>query len=231
MYCVKCGVELADSEKKCPLCGTRVYHPDWEQKKSKGPYPPYRKGEEQFNRKGILFLLTVLFVLPLILCLLIDLRMNGYMCWSGYVVGGLGLAYLSFVLPLWFKHPRAMAVLSFFFGGTALYVGYICWNVGGKWFWTMVLPVILYIAAAVLALVALIRYLRRGYLFIACGGVYALGGFTVMLEFLIRYTFGVRRLFLWSMYPLVVCLIVGTALLVIGLCRPLRESLQKKFFL
>ena len=28
MYCVKCGVELADSEKKCPLCGTPVFHPD-----------------------------------------------------------------------------------------------------------------------------------------------------------------------------------------------------------
>ena len=24
MYCVNCGVELADSETVCPLCGTRV---------------------------------------------------------------------------------------------------------------------------------------------------------------------------------------------------------------
>ena len=28
MYCVKCGVELADSQRVCPLCGTRVFHPD-----------------------------------------------------------------------------------------------------------------------------------------------------------------------------------------------------------
>ena len=28
MFCVKCGVALADSEKVCPLCGTRVFHPD-----------------------------------------------------------------------------------------------------------------------------------------------------------------------------------------------------------
>mgnify|MGYP001071229356 CR=1 FL=1 len=27
MYCVNCGVELADSETVCPLCGTRVFHP------------------------------------------------------------------------------------------------------------------------------------------------------------------------------------------------------------
>ena len=25
MYCVKCGVELADSQRVCPLCGTRVF--------------------------------------------------------------------------------------------------------------------------------------------------------------------------------------------------------------
>lgn len=30
MYCVKCGVELDDAEERCPLCGTRVYHPDIE---------------------------------------------------------------------------------------------------------------------------------------------------------------------------------------------------------
>ena len=28
MYCVRCGVKLADTEEKCPLCGTTVYHPD-----------------------------------------------------------------------------------------------------------------------------------------------------------------------------------------------------------
>ena len=34
MYCVKCGVRLADTEKVCPLCATRVYHPDLEQPKT-----------------------------------------------------------------------------------------------------------------------------------------------------------------------------------------------------
>ena len=28
MYCINCGVKLADSEKRCPLCGTVPYHPD-----------------------------------------------------------------------------------------------------------------------------------------------------------------------------------------------------------
>ena len=28
MYCIQCGVKLADTEKQCPLCGTVVFHPD-----------------------------------------------------------------------------------------------------------------------------------------------------------------------------------------------------------
>ena len=42
MYCVKCGVELADGEKQCPLCGTRVYHPDIQTNEA---FPPYPRGE------------------------------------------------------------------------------------------------------------------------------------------------------------------------------------------
>ena len=28
MYCIQCGVKLADSQSACPLCGTVVFHPD-----------------------------------------------------------------------------------------------------------------------------------------------------------------------------------------------------------
>ena len=28
MYCIKCGVRLADTERSCPLCGTVCFHPD-----------------------------------------------------------------------------------------------------------------------------------------------------------------------------------------------------------
>ena len=43
MYCVKCGVELADSEKKCPLCGTPVFHPDIPRNLSEPPFPPDKR--------------------------------------------------------------------------------------------------------------------------------------------------------------------------------------------
>ena len=37
-YCVHCGVELADCEPKCPLCGTEVLDPKAPNRKGHIPY-------------------------------------------------------------------------------------------------------------------------------------------------------------------------------------------------
>ena len=64
MYCVKCGVELADSEKVCPLCGTRVFHPDLPRAQGEPPYPPQEQARpEEVSHTGALFVLTVLLAL------------------------------------------------------------------------------------------------------------------------------------------------------------------------
>ena len=53
MYCIKCGVELKDSEKRCPLCGTPVFHPDIKQPKGEKPYPEfYSPGYRLFCTAG-----------------------------------------------------------------------------------------------------------------------------------------------------------------------------------
>ena len=107
MYCIKCGVELADSEKVCPLCGTRVFHPDLPCGQGETPYPPdHRPRAEEVSRVGVLFVLTVLFLLPAVVSVLCDWRLSGGIVWSGYVVGGLLLLYVTVVLPLWFKRPN-----------------------------------------------------------------------------------------------------------------------------
>ena len=53
----------------------------------------------------------------------------------------------------------------------------------------------------------------------------------LLVEFLINLTFRLHRTFFWSFYPLAAGLLLGGMLIVIGCCRPLRESLHKKFFL
>ena len=81
------------------------------------------------------------------------------------------------------------------------------------------------------AAVTLLKYLRKGYLFIFGGTIILSGAYTVLVEFLLNLNFHVHDEFIWSFYPFSVSFILGVMLIVIGICRPLRESLHKKFFL
>ena len=232
MYCIKCGVELSDSEKKCPLCGTPVFNPAVDMPEGDPPYPRNRPVQtEEVNPSGLLFLVTMLFVLPTVICLLCDWRINGTLLWSGYVVGALLLVYVSAVLPCWFKKPNAVVFVPSGFGALALYLLFINFATGGHWFLSFALPVTAMAAALVTAVLALLKYVRGGYLFIFGGALIVSGGMSVLMEYFINITFHVHEAIFWSFYPLAAGLLLGATLLVIGICRPLRESLHKKFFL
>lgn len=231
MYCMQCGVKLADSEHTCPLCGLRAYHPDLPEQKGERLYPATRQKEEKVNPSGALFLLTVLFLIPALITLLIDLRVNQHVDWSGYVIGSLIVLYTSLVLPAWFRRPNPVIFLPCSLASIALLCLYICINTGGKWFLSFAFPLIGSITLVLTAVVALIRYLRKGYLYIFGGAILLSGALTVPLEFLINLTFRIPHFSFWSLYPIIGCLLIGMALIVIAISRPLRESLHKKFFL
>lgn len=232
MYCMYCGVKLADSEKKCPLCGTRVCHPDLPLPNGDKPYPNTRQKEEKVNPAGFLLVITVLlFVIPALITLLIDLQINARLDWSGYVIGSLLVLYTSAVLPAWFKRPNPVIFVPCACASIALLVFYINLNTGGNWFWSFALPLIGGITLILSAVITLMRYVRKGYLYIFGGAILLTGVLTVILELLINYTFHVARFFFWSLYPLIGCFLVGMLLIVIAICKPLRESLHKKLFL
>ena len=232
MYCIKCGVELADSEKVCPLCGTRVFHPDLPQAQGEPPYPPQEQARpEEVSHTGALFVLTVLLALPAVLSILCDWRVNGQIVWSGYSVGGAALLYVMVVLPLWFRRPNPVIFVPVDFAAIILYLLYIDLATGGHWFLTFAFPVAGSIGALITTMVALLRYVRRGYLYIFGGALIAAGGLAMLLEFLLNLTFGVHQTFFWSFYPLAAGVLLGVMLIIIAVCPPLRRSLHRKFFL
>ena len=232
MYCIKCGVELADSEKVCPLCGTRVFHPDLPRNQAEPPYPPEERiRPEEVNRSGVLFVLTVLTVLPAVISILCDWHINDRIVWSGYAAGAIALLYVLIVLPLWFHRPNPVIFVPADFAAIALYLLYINLASGGHWFLSFALPVTGAIALLVCAVVTLLRYLRRAWLYIFGGALIFSGGLAVLIEFLINTTFQVHQTFFWSLYPLAAGVLLGVMVLIIAVCRPLRRSLHRKFFL
>ena len=232
MYCVKCGVELADSEVRCPLCGTTVFHPELEREPGEAPFPPPSAAPEvEVSRSGMLFIITVLSVLPAIICLLCDWRINGRLIWSGYAAGGILLCYLLLIFPRWFRHPNPVIFVPVDFAAVIVYLLYVNFAVGGHWFLSFAFPVTGALGLLVTALVAMLKYIHRGHLLMIGGAIILGGGLMVLVEFLLTITFHLQRMFFWSIYPLTAGILLGAMLIIIGCCRPLRESLHKKFFL
>ena len=231
MYCVKCGVQLADTEKSCPLCQTRVYHPELSQPDATALYPNTNAPKKQIKRWSIMLIMTILYLMPISICLTADLAVNGHMDWSGYVIGGMLIAYAAFLLPNWFTHPNPVIFTPIAFGVITAFLLYVCYATGGNWFLSFALPVTGSIALIITTVVTLCRYIVKGRLYIFGGAIVAFGLLAVLVEFLLTITFTMPPLFTWSLYPLATLTLLGAAILATAVFRPLREALEKKFFL
>ncbi len=231
MYCVKCGVKLADSEKTCPLCGTVVFHPDIIREEGERLYPQGRNPNPQVSPWGALIVVSTAFLLPILITLICDLQINHGITWSGYVTGALLVGYVICVLPTWFPKPNPVIFVPCGFGAVGLYVLYIDLMTQGGWFLSFAFPVIGYMTLLVTAVVALLRYVKGGELYIIGGGIIALGALMPLMEFLIKLTFRRGEFLMWSFYPLIVLVLLGGMLIFLAICRPARETMERKFFI
>ena len=232
MYCIKCGVELADSEKNCPLCQTPVFHPQFPQQSGDSLYPADQNAPRKLRPWGLLIVVTaVLFLLPSIVTVLIDLQIRGTITWSGFVVGALQMLYVMAILPAWVHRPNPVIFVPCSFVSIGLYLLYISLVTDGRWFLTFALPVLAGFGMILTTVVTLCRYIQKGRLYIFGGAAITLGLFMPVLELLLNYTFHRPRFIAWSLYPLSALVMLGAVLLVVALCKPVRESFSKRFFL
>lgn len=231
MFCIKCGAELSDGQTACPLCATKVYHPDLPFRE-KSTYPRGDFPSEEINRKGILFVITILALIPLVLPAIFEYSFWHTVSWSGYVVGSVLLSYICLILPLWFRRPNPVIFTPCGFAAATAFLWYVNWQTDGDWFLTFAFPVAASLGLIITALVTLTRYLRRGRLYIWGGWLMVMGIWVTLLEFFLRLTFDVDHIHIaWSLYPLIVLALLGMMLIVIAIVKPLKESLRRIFFI
>lgn len=231
MYCVKCGIELSDGQLACPVCKTKVCHPDFSETKEIPLYPRKEFQSEEINIKGLLFIISIICVVPILVSFILDWNLSGKIVWSGFVLGGILLAYISGILPLWFKNPNPVIFVPCAFGALAVFLLYINYETGGSWYMTLALPVTLIAGAITIAVVTLVRYIRRGRLYIAGGALIVTGGSMMLLEYFVNTTFDLPAKFIWSLYPLATLCLFGIMVIVIEIVKPFKESLRKIFFI
>lgn len=229
MFCIKCGVKLADTGKKCPLCGTVVYHPDLQQEDAPPLYPKNQKPKPQANPKAFNGIFIFLFLIPMLICLLCDLKRDADLDWFDLAAGGILLGYIVIALPQWFQKPNPVIFVPCDFFASIVYLWYINFSTGGAWFWSFALPIVGAFCLIVCAMVTLLHYLRRGRLYIFGGGLIAIGAWIMMLELLLDLTFGVAFIG-WAIYPLIVLVLLGGALIYLAINHSARETMERKLF-
>lgn len=227
MYCVNCGVKLAESERSCPLCNTPVYLPDLPEPIP--TYPKVKKVYRQSRRLGINFVIAVAFVLAVAISVLCDINLNGRLEWSDLVLGGAVLVYAVAFLPFWFRKPSPAIFVPTGFLAIALFLCYVNLKFEGDWFIPFAMPVTAFVAVIVSSVFILCYYLRAGYLYIFGGASILTSVFFIVLEMLMHLTFEISHAMLWSLYPAVAFFLIGMALIVIAIVPPFRESLRKVF--
>ena len=229
MYCVKCGVILEETEKKCPLCDTPVYHPEFDNLDAKPLYPAFKMPLNKYSRKGLGGVIIILFLIPLIISFYSDFQKDRSIEWFGYVAGGLILGYVTFALPFWFKKPNPVVFAPCSFLTLGLYLFYINIVTNGDWFFSFVLPVLGFLSLIICAIITLVYYVKKGKLYIFGGASILFGILICLLEFLLSITFEIVFIG-WSIYPLIVLVLLGLLLIYLAINSNARKILERKIF-
>ena len=229
MYCWKCGVKLAEGETVCPLCGTPLplTASTGEARKTYSERYPSEASHAGFLLLG--FLTAILFIGALS-CLLVCLKLHQAVAWSGYVMLSCALAWIILILPRWFRRPSPTLFTAIDFAAAGAFLLYVCLKTGGHWFLSFAFPITGILCIITITCSVLLRRLRRGRLYVIAGLFFACGGLCMLIELFSHITFH-TAMFLWSLYGVAFFSALGLFLLIAAIIPPLREYLERKFFI
>lgn len=227
MYCANCGVKLADTEKRCPLCGTEAYHPDIERPEVDLLYPKDFVPKRELSKTTLHIILLAIFMIPIFVTLYCDFYINRSITWSAYVIFAVSLVYIICILPFWFKRPTPAVFVPIDFLVLILFLHYINFATGGDWFLSFAFPVVTYLGLIVTAACVLLYYLKKGHLYVIGGFFIALGFFMDIIELFIMITFKLD-FDGWSLIPMIPLVLLGLGMIAIATSRSAREALARK---
>lgn len=236
-YCVNCGVKLAESEEKCPLCQCPVVNPMAQQpaEQAERPYPQRRDTLKNIvDKKFVVSVASMLYVIPLMICLLVDRMLNGALTWSIIATVGICLSWAVFFQPILF-HKKFLALYSAI--DLLVLIGLffaIGWHIKDySWIFILALPisVLLYGITNAVGYLRMAGVLQRKlYLWATILG---LGGLLCVvvecLEWLyetkfLQYT---KNFDSWSVIVFISCSVIAGVLCYIEKKKKLKKSLQK----
>lgn len=230
-YCVNCGVELADTEKKCPLCNVKVINPAMADEEPADLQYPKRVEtiEAAIARQFWVRLVSIFLAVPALICLVSNLLYDGTVSWSFYPIGGIVVLWAFCVSPFLFKKPAPIKWMIIDIIAVSLYLKLLEQIThSGLWFLPVAFPIVLAISVFVLLITVLIQHKKLKDLYIASAIFFALGLVMVGVEVLIDFYFTKSVRIVWSWFVLITCMAVAFIFIFIERKKKLKEELKRR---
>jgi hypothetical protein len=232
-YCPRCGVELEEKEKSCPLCDTPII---LEPVDIQSSYPEDNidtiKSEElpfSVKRKFAIEILSLVLGIAAISVMFIEFRFQARLWWSLYPVSVFFFAWTATLLPLFFyKKPYLLSMLMIMnLSMLLLFFDLLDTNV--SWFLPLGLPIIGYTSVVVVLVIMFVFWSSRKGFNIASYILLGIGLLCLGYEMIIHYFLFQEIELIWS--PIVFLSILPPAALTMYAHSRIRNpNFLKRFF-
>ena len=233
-YCVHCGVELADSEEKCPLCYTPVIDPSRTEKTEESPLYPQKTEffPSRINRRFLAFLFSIVLLIPFGVVIVIDVLTGpGSITWSLYVLGAELCVWTFSVFPVICPGISVYFYILLDYASAGLYLLLIETALEKEgWFLPLGLP--LTISACAATLISAFVWQNGKH-----GNTGKLGWTWFVISFLVTGVDVLIKNFVssslvpsWSLYAAVPLLVFSVLLIIISKSTRVNEWIKKNLF-
>lgn len=229
-YCVNCGVELDATASACPLCNTKVYHPDQKPVEDlPTPFATVKGAVEPVKAREFTVLMSIVLAVTALVCVFLNIFTIPFGHWSYYVVGICAMLWI-FLIPLFFpQHSNLYLQLALNGLSIALFLALVSYlHPNGHWYEHIALPIV-GLGTALLEVVCLFAIkLKSSMLMKTMICVAAVAVFCMVTELVIdlhlRGSFYLR----WSAIVAACALVIDIVLLTIYFLEGLRAEFRKR---
>lgn len=234
-YCVRCGVELAPDLAACPLCSTRVLHPDLPPPlppaAGEGAYPDLvEQAIARMDRGYARQLSLIITLIPSLIVLVLDLLDLGPL-WSPYVIGALVLLWCFFAIPLVFPGKRPYLYVTVDALALLAYLALLAHLTDGwHWYLGVVMPVLVLVGLLTILLLWVIRRRQMVKLHRLALVLLLLAVFLLGLEAIIDQSAFAKISLVWSVYAAIPLMVIALMCLGLEHNKGLKEAIRKRLF-
>ena len=231
-YCVHCGVELAASEKFCPLCNTEVIDPSAPaDAEIRYAYPKEVQRPSVSFRRGAAIFCSIILIIPILCTLVADFATDLHLSWSLLAAGSVLLFFFVFLFPNLFRKPTMWLFLTLDVPVVWLFLFGTCLLLNRNWWLMPALPLTCLTGAFVIGNYLMFSAKKPSFGLKCIVLLLSAAVFSMAVQIVIElYLHSVISLS-WSIYIVVSCAIMSIVILVIDCMYHFSDKIRKKIFM